>query len=98
MKATENVLLNKTLGSKIRLIHLDASRFYDLSHDVIIPDFGILTRYEDGTVGVSFIIQGEPDCEGKRYGIWVQEQTQETTVKAWAKMHENPKTTFAMYK
>lgn len=90
-------LKTKHFGEKVRLIHLDADRFQDLSGDFQIPEFGILTRYEDGTVGVSIHIMSEPDAENKRYGIWIQEQTQDMTISAWADSHASPMQTMDIW-
>lgn len=48
-----------------------------------IPNFGWLTRYENGTVGVS--VQWF-DEEG--YANWSQEPTDKTTIQSWAESHD----------
>lgn len=82
------------------MIDLDVDRFDTVpweGRDVKIPEFGILTRYEDGSVGVSIHYMSEPDFENKRYGHWLQESTQETTISAWAESHEFPTQTMDIW-
>ena len=81
-------LKTKHFGNKIRTCHLDSDRFNIPNGDVIFPKFGILTRYEDGTVGVSIHYMGEKEGT-ERYGRWMQEATDQTTIESWAKQHEN---------
>jgi len=93
-------LATKNFGEKIRLIHLDVDRFDTgmwEGRNVIVSEFGVLTRYEDGTVGVSIHYMSEPDAENKRYGHWLQESTQCMSIREWAESHENATQTMNMW-
>lgn len=83
----------KHYGDKIRTYLLNSDRFAALeqlkNQDIKFPKFGILTRYENGTVGVSIHYMGEKEKDGKRYGYWLQEDTEETSIEQWAKVHDD---------
>lgn len=81
-------LKTKHFGNKIRTCLLDSDR-YDLpGGNIIFPKFGVLTRYEDGSVGVSIHYMGEKEGT-ERYGYWVQESTQSMSIREWAEEHQN---------
>jgi len=81
-------LKNKHFGNAVLLRDLNLKRFpmmkKDTNEEFKIPQSGILTRYEDGTVGVSIILTHRE--EG--YGTWIQEATDQTTISAWAECHQ----------
>jgi len=86
MKTTKKILENKHFGEKVRTFYLDSDRFDLPQGDIIFPKSGILTRYEDGTVGVSIHFMGEKEGS-KRFGHWLQEKTDSTSIKEWAEQH-----------
>ena len=83
-----SLLKNKHFGEKIRTCHLNSERFNLPQGDVKFPKYGILTRYEDGSVGVSIHYMGEKEGT-QRFGYWVQEVTQEESITQWAEIHES---------
>jgi len=93
-------LQTKHFGEKIRLTLLDVDRFQTEiweGKDVIVSEFGVLTRYEDGSVGVSIHYMSEPDVENKRYGHWLQESTQSMSIREWAESHSEATQTMDIF-
>lgn len=82
-------LKNKHFGDKVFLSDLKPNIVKEMliipksEKSNKIPNFGWLTRYEDGTVGVS--VQWY-DVDG--YTNWSQEPTDKITILSWAESHD----------
>ena len=82
-------LKNKHFGDKVFLSDLKSKIVKEMliipniEKSNKIPNFGWLTRYEDGTVGIS--VQW---YDGEGHATWIQEPTDNTTIQSWAESHD----------
>lgn len=88
-------LSKKRFGDKIRTCHLNADRFPSLysgrnilqsPHEYRFSNFGVLTRFADGKVGVTIHCMHKKQ-NGMWFGLWIDEDTEEMTKEEWAKQH-----------